>query len=159
MATPTLTTCQPDGSFAGSLSNHRNPVPTVDAIIEVPGGIVLIRRRNPPPGWALPGGFVDYGETVAAAAVREAREETGLEVQLTELFHVYSDPARDPRRHTIATVFIGTATGVPVGGDDAAEAAVFTPQTLPAPLAFDHARILDDYFIYKRTGRRPPYAR
>jgi 8-oxo-dGTP diphosphatase len=141
------------------LENHRNPVPTVDAIIEVTGGIVLIRRRNPPPGWALPGGFVDYGETLAAAAVREAREETGLEVSLTELFNVYSDPARDPRQHTIATVFIGTATGLPVGGDDAAEAAVFTAVSLPAPLAFDHARILEDYFVYKRTGRRPPYDR
>jgi 8-oxo-dGTP diphosphatase len=141
------------------LENHRNPVPTVDAIIEVPGGIVLIRRRNPPPGWALPGGFVDYGETVAAAAVREAREETGLDVSLTELFHVYSDPTRDPRQHTIATVFIGTAMGKPVAGDDAAEAAVFTAQSLPAPLAFDHARILEDYFIYKRTHRRPPYDR
>ena len=148
-----------DGTVADTLKNHRNPVPTVDAIIEIPGGIVLIRRRNPPPGWALPGGFVDYGETVAAAAVREAREETGLEVTLTELFHVYSDPARDPRRHTIATVFIGTATGVPVGGDDAAEAGVFSAQSLPSPLAFDHARILDDYFTYKRTGHRPPCER
>jgi 8-oxo-dGTP diphosphatase len=148
-----------DVSVPSSLENHRNPAPTVDAIIEVPGGIVLIRRRNPPPGWALPGGFVDYGETVAAAAVREAREETGLTVQLTELFHVYSDPTRDPRQHTIATVFIGTATGVPVGADDAAEARVFNAASLPAPLAFDHARILADYFTYRRTGRRPPYAR
>ena len=155
----TLTTCRPDVSFGVSLENHRNPVPTVDAIIEVPGGIVLIRRLNPPPGWALPGGFIEYGETAAAAAVREAREETGLEVTLTELFHVYSDPARDPRSHTIATVFIGTASGAPVGGDDAAEAAVFAAAALPSPLAFDHARILDDYFVYKRTGRRPPYAR
>jgi 8-oxo-dGTP diphosphatase len=141
------------------LENHRNPIPTVDAIIEVPGGIVLIRRRNPPPGWALPGGFVDYGETLAAAAAREAREETGLDVQLTELFHVYSDPARDPRHHTIATVFIGRATGIPVAGDDAADAAVFTAASLPSPLAFDHGRILDDYFTYKSSGRRPPYDR
>ena len=154
-----MTTHRPGVTFASNLENHRNPVPTVDAIIEVPGGIVLIRRRNPPPGWALPGGFVDYGETVAAAAVREAREETGLDVILTELFHVYSDPARDPRRHTIATVFIGTATGHPVGGDDAAEAAVFTPESLPTPLAFDHTDILNDYFTYKRTGRRPRYDR
>lgn len=154
-----MTISQPDGSVSDGLKNHRNPVPTVDAIIEVPGGIVLIRRLNPPPGWALPGGFVEYGETVAAAAVREAREETGLNVVLTELFHVYSDPARDPRSHTIATVFIGTASGVPVGGDDAVEAAVFAAESLPAMLAFDHARIVDDYFVYKRTGRRPPYAR
>jgi 8-oxo-dGTP diphosphatase len=132
----------------------RNPVPTVDAIIEVPTGIVLIKRRFPPPGWALPGGFVEYGETVEAAAMREAHEETGLHVRLTELFGVYSDPRRDPRRHTIAIVFLGEATGTPLGGDDAAEAAVFTADTLPAPLAFDHGRILQDYFTYKRTGRR-----
>jgi len=133
----------------------RNPVPTVDAIIEVAGGIVLIERKFPPPGWALPGGFVEYGETVEAAAVREAKEETGLTVVLTELFGVYSDPRRDPRRHTIAVVFIGTASGTPVGGDDAAEARVFTPTSLPAPLAFDHDQILEDYFTYKRTGRVP----
>jgi len=141
------------------LTPQRNPVPTVDTIIEVRGGIVLVRRRYPPPGWALPGGFVEYGESTAAAAVREAREETGLAVSLTELFHVYSDPQRDPRRHTIATVYIGTASGVPVGGDDAAEAGVFTADALPAPLAFDHARILADYFTYKGTGRRPSYDR
>jgi 8-oxo-dGTP diphosphatase len=154
-----LTVCRAGVNVFVVLNHHRNPIPTVDAIIEVPDGIVLIRRRNPPPGWALPGGFVDYGETLAAAAVREAREETGLDVQLTELFHVYSDPARDPRRHTIATVFIGRASGAPVAGDDAAEAAVFMPEALPSPLAFDHGRILDDYFTYKRTGRRPPYDR
>ena len=154
-----MTAGQADGNFPGDLSNHRNPVPTVDAIIEVRGGIVLIRRLNPPPGWALPGGFIEYGETAAAAAVREAREETGLDVVLTELFHVYSNPARDPRSHTIAIVFIGTASGAPVGGDDAAEAAVFAAEAVPSRLAFDHSRILDDYFVYKRTGRRPPYAR
>jgi 8-oxo-dGTP diphosphatase len=146
-------------NFRPALKNTRNPVPTVDAIIEVPDGIVLIRRRYPPPGWALPGGFVEYGENAAAAAVREAREETGLHVSLTELFNVYSNPRRDPRHHTIGIVFIGTATGVPVGDDDAAEAAVFTAENLPTPLAFDHALILDDYFAYKRTGRRPPYDR
>jgi ADP-ribose pyrophosphatase YjhB (NUDIX family) len=141
------------------LKSHRNPVPTVDTIIEVPGGIVLIRRANPPLGWALPGGFIEYGETAAAAAVREAHEETGLAVSLTELFHVYSNPARDPRQHTIATVFIGAASGIPVGGDDAAEAAVFTQDSLPVPLVFDHARIIADYFAYRDTGRRPPYER
>jgi 8-oxo-dGTP diphosphatase len=141
------------------LDNPRNPAPTVDVIIEVPGGIVLIKRRYLPPGWALPGGFVEYGETLAAAAVREAREETGLDVALTELFNVYSDPRRDPRRHTIAVVFIGHATGAPVAADDAAEAEVFTAQSLPHPLAFDHAQILDDYFAYKRSGRRPAYDR
>src|SRR5512141_1894479 len=96
------------------------PAPTVDVVIALPGDrVVLVRRRNPPPGWALPGGFVDEGETLEAAAVREAREETGLEVALTEQFHAYSDPRRDPRRHTITTVFIGRAAGQPQGADDA----------------------------------------
>ncbi len=130
-------------------------MPTVDAIIEVPAGIILIKRKYEPAGWALPGGFVEYGETVEAAAVREAKEETGLAIELTELFGVYSDPRRDPRRHTIGVVFIATATGVPSGGDDAADAQVFTASSLPAPIAFDHGRILADYFAYKRTGRRP----
>ena len=98
---------------------------------------------------------MEYGETVETAAVREAREETGLAVSLIELFGVYSAPNRDPRRHTIGIVFIGTATGVPVGGDDAAEARIFASESLPAPLAFDHAQILQDYVTYKRTGRRP----
>lgn len=142
-------------AVSAGLKHPRNPVPTVDAIIEVPDGIVLIKRGHPPPGWALPGGFVEYGETVEAAAIREAHEETGLRVALTELFGVYSDPQRDPRRHTIAIVFIATASGTPVGGDDAVEAAVFQAESLPAPLAFDHAKILADYFHYKRTGQRP----
>jgi 8-oxo-dGTP diphosphatase len=141
------------------LQAYRNPAPTVDVIIELSGGIVLVNRRFPPPGWALPGGFVEYGETLAAAAVREAREETGLDVTLTELFNAYSDPARDPRQHTIAVVFIGHADGRPVGGDDAAEAAVFAVDTLPAALAFDHDRIIADYVTYRRTGRRPPHDR
>ena len=139
--------------FSAILRTRRNPVPTVDTIIEVPGGIVLIKRRHAPLGWALPGGFVEYGETVEAAAVREAHEETGLQVSLTRLFGVYSDPRRDPRGHTIAIVFIGAASGVPVGGDDAAAAAVFTAHTLPVPLVFDHGKIVADYFEYKRTGR------
>jgi 8-oxo-dGTP diphosphatase len=138
---------------------YRNPVPTVDVIVEVGGGIVLIRRRNPPPGWALPGGFVDYGEPLAAAAVREAREETGLEVELTALLHVYSRPDRDPRQHTVSTVFVGRADGEPRGEDDAAEARVFPPDALPAPLAFDHAEILADYLRFRRDGTRPPPAR
>lgn len=121
-----------------------HPIPTVDVIIRVAGGIVLVRRRYPPPGWALPGGFVDAGETLEAAAAREALEETGLAVRLVRQFHTYSDPARDPRRHTISTVFLADADGVPRGGDDAAEARAFPPGQLP-PLAFDHARIIADY--------------
>ena len=138
------------------MTTYRNPLPTVDTIIETAGGIVLIERRFPPPGWALPGGFIEYGEPAEAAAVREAKEETGLDVVLTELFNVYSSPERDPRHHTLAVVFIGTATGDPVGGDDAAQAAVFTAASLQAlPLAFDHRSIVEDYFQYRRTGRRP----
>ncbi len=127
------------------IPEYRNPVPTVDVIIEVEGGIVLVERKNPPLGWALPGGFVDYGESFEKAAVREALEETGLEVTLTEQFHTYSDPSRDSRQHTASTVFIGTAAGKPMGGDDAARAEVFTRDDLP-PLVFDHAKILADYF-------------
>jgi 8-oxo-dGTP diphosphatase len=121
-----------------------HPIPTVDVIIRVAGGIVLVRRKYPPLGWALPGGFVDAGETLEAAAAREAREETGLAVRLVRQFHTYSDPSRDPRRHTISTVFLADADGVPLGGDDAAEARVFPPPALP-PLVFDHAQIIADY--------------
>jgi len=131
------------------------PVPTVDAIIEVGDRIVLIRRKHPPPGWAIPGGFIDAGERAQDAAVREALEETGLLVTLTGLLGVYSDPARDPRRHTISTVYIGKAEGTPSGSDDAAEARLFEERDLPSPLAFDHAQILADYFRFKRTGERP----
>ncbi len=131
---------------------YKNPVPTADVIIEVEGtgGIVLIKRKNPPHGWAIPGGFVDYGESLETAAVREAKEETGLDVELVSQFHTYSNPARDPRQHTITTVFIARARGVPVGGDDAQHAAVFTTDNLPSPLAFDHAEILEDYFNFKK---------
>jgi 8-oxo-dGTP diphosphatase len=119
-------------------------VPTVDVIIRAAGGVVLVRRKNPPLGWALPGGYVDVGETLEAAAAREALEETGLVVRLARQFHAYSDPARDPRRHTITTVFLADADGLPRGGDDAAEARVFPVAELP-PLVFDHAQILADY--------------
>jgi len=134
----------------------RNPAPTVDIIIEVERtdgrrGIVLIERKNPPHGWALPGGFVDYGETLEAAAVREAREETSLEVELKYQFHTYSDPRRDPRGHTIATVFVAAAEGLPVGGDDARKAAVFAAEEITFPLAFDHTKILEDYFRMKES--------
>ena len=130
------------------MPNPRNPFLTVDIIIQVNGGIVLIERKNPPHGWALPGGFVDYGESVETAATREASEETGLNVILKEQFHVYSYPSRDPRHHTVSVVFIAETEGAPRAGDDAAEAAVYTRNTLPRPLVFDHGRILSDYFRY-----------
>ncbi|WP_457574066.1 NUDIX domain-containing protein [Desulfolithobacter sp.] len=124
---------------------YRNPVPTVDIIIETGEGIVLIERRNPPFGWALPGGFVDYGESFEEAAIREAKEETGLDVALVRQFHTYSDPGRDPRQHTASTVFIARARGNPQGGDDARRAEIFTRDRLP-DLVFDHGKILSDYF-------------
>ncbi len=133
---------------------YRNPTPTVDIIIEIDGGIVLIERKNPPQGWALPGGFVDYGESFEDAATREAKEETGLEVTLTRQLQTYSNPDRDPRQHTASTIFIATATGIPCGADDALQAKVFTAEALPQ-LAFDHARILRDYFVFKETGTLP----
>ncbi|MBN1534392.1 MAG: NUDIX hydrolase [Spirochaetes bacterium] len=108
-------------------------------------GIVLIKRKNPPYGWALPGGFVDYGEPLERAAVREAREETSLEVELLRQFHTYSDPSRDPRQHTVSTVFIARASGTPRGADDASEARIFPPDGPPEEMAFDHAQILRDY--------------
>jgi len=138
---------------------YRNPKPTVDLVIELadaPGQIVVIVRKNVPQGLALPGGFVDEGEWVADAAVREAKEETGLDVELVELFHVYSDPARDPRQHTMSTVFLARAAGRPVGGDDAASCIVCPPDAIPGPLVFDHATIIADYLAYKRRGVRPP---
>lgn len=133
------------------------PLLTVDVVIELlddPGRIVLIERASPPPGWALPGGFVDIGETVEQAAVREAREETGLHVTLLELLGVYSDPARDPRGHTVSVVYIGQAYGVPRGGDDAREARGWDPEA-PPPLAFDHARILSDYLQRRAAAPKP----
>jgi 8-oxo-dGTP diphosphatase len=125
----------------------RNPYPTVDVIIYAPGlGVLLIERRNPPYGWALPGGFVDYGETVERAAVREAKEETGLDVVLTGLLGVYSEPDRDPRKHSMSTVFTAQAANPEqaAAGDDAAGFGFFALDELPQ-LAFDHGRILDDF--------------
>lgn len=133
----------------------RTPPVTVDVVLRVEGGIVLIRRKHPPLGWALPGGFVDVGETVEHAAAREALEETGLHVTLDELLCVYSDPARDPRGQTVSITFLAHAEGTPQGGDDAADAAVFPIDGLPTPLAFDHALILDDYVRFLASGERP----
>jgi ADP-ribose pyrophosphatase YjhB (NUDIX family) len=129
--------------------NPTNPVPTVDVIIEYDHGILLIKRKNPPEGWALPGGFVDYGESLESAAVRETKEETGLAIELLRQFHAYSDPERDPRHHTITVVFLARANGLPVAGDDAKEVGIFRKDTLPELIAFDHRKILNDYF----TGR------
>lgn len=137
------------------MPEYKNPKPTVDAIIELPGErIVLIRRKNPPLGWALPGGFVDEGERLDLACVREAKEETGLDVQLLEQFFTYSDPRRDPRQHTISTVYLARADGTPKGADDAAEAEAFAIDALPQDLCFDHGEILADYLRYRRTGER-----
>ena len=137
----------------------RKPYPTVDIIIEITRedgrpGIVLIERKNPPHGWALPGGFVDYGESLEEAAVREAKEETCLDIELLGQLHTYSDPGRDPRFHTITTVYIARAEGRPRAEDDAKNIGVFTLEDRPRPLAFDHERILEDYLTKKR-GRSP----
>jgi len=126
---------------------YRNPIPTVDIIIEIESkGIVLIKRKNPPHGWALPGGFVDYGESLEEAAVREAKEETDLDVKLIEQFHTYSDPKRDPRHHSISTVYIARTKGIPYAKDDAIEIGIFNESNLPDEIAFDHRSILKDYF-------------
>jgi ADP-ribose pyrophosphatase YjhB (NUDIX family) len=129
----------------------RNPIPTVDIIIEYgEKGIVLIKRKNPPFGWAIPGGFVDYGESLEEAAVREAKEETNLDVELVSQFHTYSDPNRDIRYHTITTAYIAKGNGTPEARDDASEIGVFTRNTLPEEIAFDHRQILEDYFCQKQ---------
>lgn len=129
---------------------YRNPLVTIDIIIEINDKIVLIQRVNPPYGWALPGGFVDYGESLESSAIREAKEETSLEVTLKEQFHTYSDPDRDPRHHTVTTVFIGKGAGTPKAADDAKHLGVFTENDLPKPIVFDHRKIIDDYFRYKQ---------
>lgn len=131
------------------VEKYRNPFPTVDIIIETgkqKGGIVLIKRKNPPFGWALPGGFVDYGESLESAAKREAEEETSMKVELLYQLGAYSDPSRDPRHHTISVVFVGRATGMPKAADDAIDVGIFDRLSLPDPLAFDHKEILRDYF-------------
>ena len=129
---------------------YENPIPTVDIIIEVESrGIVLIKRRNPPYGWAIPGGFVGYRESLEKAAVREAKEETNLDVKLIRQFHTYSDPKRDPRHHSISTVYIAKAKGIPQAKDDAIEIGFFDESSLPDEIAFDNRSILRDYFKSK----------
>ena len=143
----------------GQVTRYRNPFPTVDIIIEISGGdapgpVVLIQRANEPKGWALPGGFVDYGESVEQAAIREALEETGLQVKLLALLGVYSWPGRDPRFHTQTTVFAARAQGQPSAGSDAADLKLFSPDDLPSPICFDHGLILEHYRKW-RAGERP----
>jgi 8-oxo-dGTP diphosphatase len=134
------------------VKEYRNPLPTVDIIIELPEGIVLIKRRNEPFGWAIPGGFVDYGESLESAAQRESLEETSLTVSDLRLLGCYSDPARDARSHNISTVYVAKGSGTPQAGDDAAGLAVFPVDALPEPLCFDHGKILADYLKRKRHG-------
>ncbi len=142
----------PCPSCGHEVETRRNPFPTVDVIIEMDRGqVVLIERKNPPPGWALPGGFVDYGETFEHAAVRETKEETGLEVRLKYLLGVYSDPERDPRQHNVSVVYVAQGEGELVPGSDAARAELFSQDDLP-DLAFDHAQILRDYFSGRSAG-------
>jgi len=130
---------------------YKSPKPTVDIIIMVDSNLVLIERKNPPYGWALPGGFVDYGESLEQAAIREAKEETSLDITLLKQFHTYSAPERDKRFHTISTVFIAQGQGELKGRDDALQAQFFQQNNLPA-LAFDHAQILADFFNESPAG-------
>ena len=138
---------------------YRNPVPTVDIIIELVDRphrpIILIERLNSPFGWAIPGGFIDYGELAEVAARREAQEETGLAVELVEQFHVYSDPSRDPRQHTMSVVFLAMAKGEPRAGDDAKNIGIFEFWRIPDNLCFDHDRVMQDYWQYRHYGIRP----
>ena len=139
-----------------AVEKYKNPVPTVDIIIGMEGkGIVLINRKNPPYGWAIPGGFIDYGESIEEAAAREAKEEVSLDVDLIEQLHTYSDPSRDKRHHTITTVYIAKGKGELKAADDALEAGIFTEANLPEPLVFDHEKILKDYFKRKRIPSPP----
>jgi 8-oxo-dGTP diphosphatase len=139
--------------LADDHAHPRNPLPTVDAIVEFGGGVVLVERRNPPSGWALPGGFVDWGESVEEAVAREVREETGLSLHDLRQFHVYSDPRRDCRAHTITTVFVARGEGTLRAADDAKAARVFRTDDLPREIAFDHRGILEDYRAGRWGGR------
>jgi 8-oxo-dGTP diphosphatase len=143
METKNVVSCPQCGT---PVTVYRNPFLTVDIIIRIPGkGIVLIERKNPPYGWALPGGFVDYGESVETAAYREAKEETSLELENLRQFRTYSQPDRDPRHHTVSVVFTARGMGVPKAADDARDLKVFPLDKLPEAMAFDHARILADF--------------
>ncbi len=133
-------------------NKYRNPVPTVDAIIEYQGGIVLIERKNPPFGWAIPGGFVEYGESLEVAAKREAKEETNLDIDNLVQFHTYSEPGRDPRVHTISTVYVTRGRGELKASSDAQSVSVFHANDLPSNIAFDHRNILKDYFKWKQEN-------
>lgn len=133
----------------------QRPAVTVDLLLRYHGRIVLVYRRNDPVNWALPGGYVDYGEPLEAAARREALEETNLELEELEQFHTYSDPERDTRQHSITTVFLATGRGELRAGDDAEKVALFDPSEAPHPLAFDHSRMVRDFEAYLREGRRP----
>jgi 8-oxo-dGTP diphosphatase len=128
-----------------AIKEYRNPIPTVDIIIRIDDSIVLIERLCEPTGWALPGGYVDYGETLEGAATREAKEETGLDLENLQQFRSYSDPARDPRQHNISTVFTADGSGRLEAGDDAGNAKLFALNNLPEKLCFDHEQILADY--------------
>jgi 8-oxo-dGTP diphosphatase len=130
---------------------------TLIELIDLPGRpFVLIERANPPYGWAVPGGFVDVGETMEHAAVREAKEEISLDIRLTALLGLYSNPKRDPRNHTVTACYVAEAHGTPEAADDAKNCGIFTFDNLPAELAFDHAMVLDDYRNYRLTGQVAP---
>ncbi|MFH1010467.1 MAG: NUDIX hydrolase [bacterium] len=126
------------------IETFKNPYPTVDILFHRSGEVLLIRRRNEPLGWALPGGFVDYGESAEQAARREALEETGLTPRHLRQFRVYSQPGRDPRFHTLTVIFLAEPEGEIRAGDDAAEARWFAIRALPTDMAFDHAGIIAD---------------
>ena len=133
----------------------REPRITADIIVELEDkGIILIKRKNPPVGWALPGGFLDYGESLEECAVREAKEETSLNIELKGQFHTYSTLDRDPRWHTVTTVFIASASGVPKASTDASEIGVFKRNEIPEDLVFDHNKILEDYFKWKDRSKQ-----
>jgi 8-oxo-dGTP diphosphatase len=136
------------------------PLLAADIIIELTDfpdrPIVLIERANPPYGWAIPGGFVDLGEIVEQAAIREAKEEVSLDVRLLALLGIYSDPSRDTRGHTVTAVYVAEAAGTPIAADDAKNCRLFNLNELPEPLAFDHAQVLADYKRFRETGQVAP---